>query len=180
MRHKFVASVVYNPTFFGESSKNAVGRALFNGWTIAPIVQIYSGRPYTGFVSSTASGTTQAGGFNGSNGQARFPLAERNGFRQPGVKNFDLRVSRRIKLGETSNLEFLANIFNVFNSTQAAGVGTTLYSNAVTGQTATTVINGVTYTNLYYQTPFGLINDAGGGSSFYRERQVEFAVRFQF
>jgi hypothetical protein len=83
-------------------------------------------------------------------------------------------------MGETANLELLANIFNVFNSTQAAGVGTTLYSNAVTGQTATTVINGVTYTNLYYQTPFGQINDAGGGSSFYRERQVEFAVRFQF
>jgi hypothetical protein len=180
VRHKFVASVVYNPTFFGEGSNNAVGRALFNGWTIAPIIQIYSGRSYTGFVSSNASGTTQAGGFNGSNGQARFPLADRNGFRQPGVKNFDLRVSRRIKLGETSNLEFLANIFNIFNSTQAAGVGTTLYSNAVTGQTATTVINGVTYTNLYYQTPFGQINDAGGGSSFYRERQVEFAVRFQF
>jgi hypothetical protein len=180
VRHKFVASVVYNPTFFGDDSNNKVGRALFNGFTISPVVQIYSGRPFTGFVSSNASGTTQAGGFNGSNGQARFPLADRNGFRQPGVKNFDLRVSRRIRLGETANLELLANIFNVFNSTQAAGVGTTFYSNAVTGQTATTVINGVTYTNLYYQTPFGQINDAGGGSSFYRERQVEFAVRFQF
>jgi hypothetical protein len=180
VRHKFVASVVYNPTFFGESSNNKVGRALFNGFTIAPIIQIYSGRPFTGFISSNAATPNQAGGFNGSNGQARFPLAARNGFRQPGVKNFDLRVSRRIRLGETANLEFLANIFNVFNSTQAAGVGTTLYSNAAGSQAATTVINGITYTNVFYQTPFGQINDAGGGSSFYRERQVEFAVRFQF
>ncbi|MDT5061365.1 MAG: hypothetical protein QOH63_1824 [Acidobacteriota bacterium] len=179
VRHKFVASVVWNPTFFSESSNNKVGRALFNGFTIAPIVQVYSGRPFTAFVSSSPSGT-QGGGFNGSNGQARFPLSERNGFRQPGVKNFDLRVSRRIKLGETANLEFLANIFNVFNSTQAAAVGTTFYSNATGAQPSTTVINGQTFTNLFYQTSFNIINDAGGGSSFYRERQVEFAVRFQF
>ncbi|MDT4952812.1 MAG: hypothetical protein QOJ02_950 [Acidobacteriota bacterium] len=179
VRHKFVASVVWNPTFFSESSNNKVGRALFNGFTIAPIVQVYSGRPFTAFVSSSPSGT-QGGGFNGSNGQARFPLTERNGFRQPGVKNFDLRVSRRIKLGETANLEFLANIFNVFNSTQAAAVGTTFYSNATGAQPSTTVINGQTFTNLFYQTSFNIINDAGGGSSFYRERQVEFAVRFQF
>jgi hypothetical protein len=190
VRHKFVASVVWNPTFFGESSNNKVGRALFDGFTIAPIVQLYSGRPYTGFVSSSISACTltstnlttcsQAGGFNGTNGQARFPLSPRNGFRQPGVKNFDLRVSRRIRLGETSNLEFLANIFNVFNSTQAAAVGTTFYSGASGSQATSTVINGVTYTNLFFQTPFAQINDAGGGSSFYRERQVEFAVRFQF
>lgn len=179
VRHKFVASVVYNPTFFGENSNNKVGRALFNGFTISPVVQLYSGRPFTGFVSSSASGT-QGGGFNGSNGQARFPLSPRNGFRQPSIKNFDLRVSRRIRLGETANLELLANIFNLFNSTQAAGVSTTFYSGASGAQPSTTVINGVTYTNLFYQTPFGTINDAGGGSSFYRERQVEFAVRFQF
>ena len=179
VRHKFVASVVYNPTFFGESSNNKIGRALFNGFTIAPVIQIYSGRPFTAFVSSSPSGT-QGGGFNGSNGQARFPLSDRNSFRQPGVKNFDLRVSRRFKLGETANLEFLANIFNVFNSTQAAAVATTFYSNASGAQPATTVIGGQTFTNLFFQPSFNTINDAGGGSSFYRERQVEFAVRFQF
>jgi hypothetical protein len=180
VRHKFVASVVWNPTFFSESSDNKIGRAIFNGFTIAPVVQVYSGRPFTGFVSSNASGTTQAGGFNGSNGQARFPLSPRNGFRQPGIQNFDLRVSRRIKLGETANLELLANIFNVFNSTQAAAVSTTFYANASGSQVATTTINGVSFQNLYLQSAFNTINDAGGGSSFYRERQVEFAVRFQF
>jgi hypothetical protein len=179
VRHKFVASVVWNPTFFGEGSDNKVGRALFNGFTIAPVVQVYSGRPYSGTIASSITACTtaslptcsQAGGFNGSNGAFnRFPFAPRNGFRQPGIQNFDLRVSRRINLGETANLEFLANIFNVFNSTQAAGVSTAFY-NGGTAANATT---------LTFQTPFGTINDAGGGSSFYRERQIEFAVRFQF
>jgi hypothetical protein len=179
VRHKFVASVVWNPTFYGEDSNNKIGRALFNGFTIAPVVQLYSGRPYTGFASSSPSGT-QGGGFNGSNGQARFPLSDRNGFRQPSIKNVDLRISRRFRFGETTNLELLTNFFNIFNSTQAAGVSTTFYSNAVAGQTATTTIGGVSYTNLFFQPAFGTINDAGGGSSFYRERQIEFAVRFQF
>jgi hypothetical protein len=169
VRHKFVASVVWNPKFFSDDSNNKIGRAIFNGFTIAPVVQVYSGRPYSGTISSSPSGT-QAGGFNGSNGAFnRFPFAPRNGFRQPGIQNFDLRVSRRINLGETRNLEFLANIFNVFNSTQAAGVSTAFYNG---GSTANTTLT--------FQTPFGTINDAGGGSSFYRERQVEFAVRFQF
>jgi hypothetical protein len=169
VRHKFVASVVWNPTFFADDSDNKVGRALFNGFTIAPVVQLYSGRPYTGFVSASAGGT-QAGGINGSNGSNRFPLADRNGFRQPATKNLDLRVSRRFNFGETTNLELLANIFNVFNSTQAAGVSTTFYSTQA-GQPANTI---------FFQDAFGTINDAGGGSSFYRERQIEFSVRFQF
>ena len=169
VRHKFVASVVWAPTPFGKDSNNAVGRALLNGWTIAPVVQVYSGRPYSGTISASAAGT-QAGGLNGSNGAFnRVPFAPRNGFRQPGVQNFDLRVSRRISLGEKAKLELLANIFNVFNSTQAAGVSTAMYNGGTTAATTLT-----------FQTPFGTINDAGGGSSFYRERQVEFAMRFQF
>jgi hypothetical protein len=168
VRHKFVASVIWNPTFFGENSDNKVGRAIFNGFTISPVVQLYSGRPFTGTVSASAA-STQAGGLNGSGGSTRFPGIARNGFRQPSVRNFDLRVSRRIHLGESANLELLTNIFNVFNSTQAAGVSTALYNGT-----------SAAVTSLTFQTPFGTINDAGGGSSFYRERQIEFAVRFQF
>ena len=169
VRHKFVASVIYNPTFFGSTSNNKVGRALFDGFTIAPIVQIYSGQPYTAFVSASAPGS-QAGGINGSGGLNRFPLTARNAFRQPGIKNVDLRISRRFRFGEATNLEFLANFFNLFNSTQVATVSQTFYSTAA----------GQPSTNLFYQTDFGTITNAGGGSSFYRERQIEFSVRFSF
>ncbi len=40
-RQKFVASVVYNTNFSGVKD-NAVGRALLNGWTIAPILNAFS------------------------------------------------------------------------------------------------------------------------------------------
>ena len=43
-RHKFVASVVYNTNFTGLSN---TGKAILNDWTIAPIVNMFSGFRYT-------------------------------------------------------------------------------------------------------------------------------------
>lgn len=169
VRHKFVFSAVWVPDKMWNLSNSAVGRAIFGGWTIAPVVQIFSGRPYTGLISASAGGTP-AGGINGSGGLNQFPLLRRNTFRQPAVKNVDLRISRRFRFTETKNLEFLADFFNLFNSTQTGGVATTFYANGSGAQAST----------LFYQSSFGTINDAGGGSSFYRERQIQFAVRFEF
>src|SRR5262249_27973527 len=71
-RHKFVASVVYNTNFTGL---NGAGKAILNGWTIAPIVNMYSGFRYTpttnSFSTSSVFGTSPAGGINGSNGSLR-------------------------------------------------------------------------------------------------------------
>ncbi|HVF28164.1 MAG TPA: carboxypeptidase regulatory-like domain-containing protein [Pyrinomonadaceae bacterium] len=169
VRHKFVGSAVYNPEFFGEDSR--VGRAIFNGFTIAPIFSYYSGRPFNGNVSGSvpasyfATGTgSLAGGLNGSGGANRFPLVERNAFRQPSFINVDFRLSRRFRFTETANIEFLAEAFNVFNRTQTTTVNTTFY--------------GFTGNNLVYNSDFGTTNEAGG--SIFRERQVQLAVRFQF
>lgn len=169
VRHKFVASVVWMPDQMWKISDSGMSRFFLGGWTIAPVVQLYSGRPYTGLISASLGGSP-AGGINGSGGLNILPNIGRNTFRQPSVKNVDLRISKRFKFSESMNLEVLGDIFNVFNSTQAAGVSTALY-NAGTGALANTLI---------FQPAFGTINDAGGGSSFYRERQVQFAVRFEF
>src|SRR5205085_174236 len=170
VRHRFVASAVLNPDKIWSLGDSRVGRAIFGGWTIAPVVQVFSGRPFTGLISASAGGTP-AGGVNGSGGLNILPLYKRNSFRQPGVQNVDLRVSRRFHIKEASNIELLANFFNIFNSTQAAAVNTTFYSAGSGAQSST----------LFFQSAtFGTISDAGGGSSFYRERQIEFAVRFEF
>ncbi len=50
-RHKFVASVVYN-TNFKSFKDNKTASAIFNGWTIAPVVNMFSGARYTGFTNS--------------------------------------------------------------------------------------------------------------------------------
>ncbi|HEY0320741.1 MAG TPA: TonB-dependent receptor [Pyrinomonadaceae bacterium] len=170
-RHKFVASVVYN-TDFASLRDNKVARAIFNGWTIAPIFNAFSGARYTGNTSgSTVSnlfGFSQAGGINGSNGSLRFALVPRNFFKQPNVWYADLRVSRRFKIKENMNLEVLAEGFNIFNRTQVTGVNTTIYNVAISGQNVVATFN----------PSFGQITGADG--FFFRERQVQLAVRFEF
>jgi hypothetical protein len=171
-RHKFVASVVYN-TNFASLKDNKVGRAIFNGWTIAPVVNMFSGARYTANTSgtngvSTVFGFSQAGGLNGSNGSLRFPLLPNNFFKQPSIKYVDLRLSRRFAITEKTHLEFIAEGFNIFNRTQVTSVNTTIYN--VNGA------NGVV--NLTYNPAFGTTTGADG--FFFRERQIQLAARFEF
>lgn len=155
VRHKVVASAVYAPIWY-KGSNHSWGNYLLNGWSFSPIYVFYSGKPYNG----TVSGTT----LNGSNGDNRFPLLPRNSFRLPSLWNMDLRVSKRFRLTEDMNLELLAEGFNIFNRTQVFGVNNTLY-----------IRSGNT---LNYNTSFGQVNSTD--STLYRERQIQFAARFQF
>lgn len=154
-RHKVVVSAVYAPTFYKGEDKSFYNY-LLNGWSIAPIYTFYSGSPYTG----SFSGTT----LNGTNGDNLIPIVGRNSFRVPSLHNLDLRLSKRFRFNERYNLEFLAEGFNVFNRTHVFGVNSTYY-----------VRSGNTLT---YNDAFGQVTNTD--STLYRERQVQFAVRFQF
>ncbi|HYO64380.1 MAG TPA: carboxypeptidase-like regulatory domain-containing protein [Pyrinomonadaceae bacterium] len=173
-RHKFVASLVYN-TNFASLRDSEVGRAIFNGWTIAPIFNAFSGQRNTGTVSGTinptsfgfASNTTPGGGVNGSGGATRFALVPRNFFKQPKIWYLDMRLSRRFNIKENVRFELLAEAFNLFNRTQVTGVNTTLYT--ISGSTLN--FNG---------GPSGFGSVTGADSTLFRERQVQLAARFEF
>jgi hypothetical protein len=169
-RHKFVASVVYNTNFNGL---NNAGKAILNGWTIAPIVNMFSGFRYTpvtnGFNPSSVFGANQAGGINGSNGSLRFALLPNNFFHTPSVKYVDLRVSRRFKVTEGSKIEFLAEGFNIFNRTQVTGVNNLMYRLSASGSSVIAT----------FDPTFGTPSDLSNGF-FFRERQIQLAVRFEF
>jgi outer membrane receptor protein involved in Fe transport len=160
--HKISISGVWMPKPFGDDNKT--GRMLFNGWTLAPVFYAFSGSPYSGGLS--VSGAGGAGGVNQSGGTSRFPLLQRNSFRRPRIVNFDMRLSRRLKFSESTNLEFLVEGFNVFNRTQVTNVNSTLYSQSFTTNTFT------------FNTPFQSITETG--ATLFRERQVQLAVRFEF
>ena len=169
-RQKFVISAVYNTNF--NLDDNAVGRAILNGWTFAPILNAFSGQRVTGNVSGTinptafgfASSTTPGGGANGSGGATRFALVPRNFFKQPNIWYFDMRISRRFSITEGTKLELLAEGFNVFNRTQVTNVNATLYN-----------LSGSTLT---FNQTFGITT--GADSTLFRERQVQLAARFEF
>lgn len=183
-RHKFVASVVYNTNFFKDGS-NAAGHAILDGWTLAPILNAFSGQRYTGTVSGTVNPqnnfgiagvtSTPGGGVNGSGGATRFALVPRNFFKQPKIWYLDMRLSRRFGITEDTKLEVLAEAFNLFNRTQITSVSPTLYSICTTGSAAnpcnTLNFNG---------GPTGFGSVTGADSTLFRERQIQLAVRFEF
>jgi outer membrane receptor protein involved in Fe transport len=166
-RQKFVASVVYSPNPF----KDGAAKMIFNGWTIAPILNAFSGQRYTGNISGSISaasfglsGSTPGGGVNGSGGSSRLALLPRNFFKQPNIWYLDGRLSRRFALTERMNLELLAEGFNLFNRTQVTGVNSTFYT-----------LSGSTLT---FNAPFG--STTGADSTLFRERQIQLAARFEF
>jgi hypothetical protein len=189
LKHRFVASVVWNPDFF--SADNKVGRAIFNGFTIAPIVQVSSGRPNSAGVSGNAPACAAANNFCagqalsaasstgilGAGGANRFPIFGRNSFRFPKTFNVDLRVSRRFRITETMNFEVLGEAFNLFNRVNITNRGTTLYT-----ATTATAANAPT---LPLGTPILLVEPlfrvpSEAGNTVFRERQIQFAARFNF
>ena len=206
-RHKFVASVVYN-TDFQRFKDNGFGRALFNDWTIAPILNAFSGARVTQSISGTispaafgftgnaaeitalcgaggnpaavASCTTPGGGANGSGGSGRFAGLPRNAFKQPNIWYVDLRLSRRFRITENTRLEILGEAFNLFNRTQVTTVTSTFY-NFATNTTTPACPSGLAQCLLFNDagnTPF--LNVTGADSTLFRERQIQFAARFEF
>ncbi|MEP6636234.1 MAG: hypothetical protein ABJB97_05870, partial [Acidobacteriota bacterium] len=160
--HRFVVSAVWQPGVPSGLQDSAVGRALFRGWTLAPIFVAQSGNVYTANVTGTCGGIS--GGFTCSGGPARNLALARNSFRQPRIVNLDMRLSRRFHIKESMNFELLGEAFNVFNRFQVTGINFTQY--AFSGN------------NLNFVPAFGSVFSAG--NSIYRERQVQLAARFEF
>jgi hypothetical protein len=189
--NKFVANAVWQP-----QSKNP----FLKDWTFAPILQYYTGVPIFNAggnpsVSVTIpvpgasqapgcfSGTTQlcgiqAGGQNGSNGSSRFALAPRNSYRLNSIWNTDMRISRRIRFDESRALEFLIEGFNLFNRTQVTGANAGIYTSASPGVVTAGTSTVAASSTLVFNSTFQGVNAAGG--TLFRERQIQWAVRFQF
>jgi outer membrane receptor protein involved in Fe transport len=182
-RHKFVSSVVYNTDFKFDSD---AAKAILNGWTISPVVNIFSGFRYTAVTNSLSTsavfGTSPAGGVNGSNGSLRFGLTPNNAFHAPSINYVDLRLSRRFTIKENAKVEFLAEGFNIFNRTQVTGVNNRIYSLScipVPGVTACAAPGTGAQIVGRFDPTFGTPSDLSNGF-FFRERQIQFAARFEF
>jgi hypothetical protein len=176
-RHKFVASVVYNTNFKGLGD---TGRAILNGWTIAPIVNMFSGARFTAVTNSVTSAAIQAvfgnspnGGMNGTNGSLRFSYTPNNAYHMPSTQYVDLRISRRFTIKEQAKIEVLGEFFNIFNRTQVTGVNNRIYNVTCTGTGAAGSCTAA------FDPTFATPSDLSNGF-FFRERQIQLGVRFEF
>lgn len=159
-RHKLVLNAVFSPTLY-KGSRTSFLHHVLNGWTFSPIFAYYSGRPFSPSVSGTS--------LNASFGDNRLPIIPRNSFRLPALINMDARLSKRFKFTESMALEILAEAFNIANRTHVFGVNSAMYTRA-----------GSATTLNFNSGPSGFGAVTSTDSTLYRERQIQFATRFQF
>ena len=178
-RHVFAMSFNYQPDYFKRGSLAA---RFFNGWSIAPIIKLRSGLPFTvtnGNVDANLDGNTNdraqligdphianptaqmwfnTAAFVQNKAVTGAPVdgnAPRNLLDGPGYRDVDLAISRDFSLSERFKLRFRAEGTNIFN-------------NVNLGQPGASVPSGTT------STTFGVITSAGP------MRRLQFGLRLSF
>ena len=124
-----IASSLPQPT--GPISPTLSGweKESFNGWGIAPVVQMQQGLPYSAGLSGSVSGTLY-GGILGAGGTSRVPDLDRNSFTMPKTATVDLRLSKSFTLSrgkERYRFEIMGEAFNLLNHQNITSVNTTAY-----------------------------------------------------
>ncbi len=106
-RHKVVLAAIVDTGTYG-------GR-VFSGFQLAPIFRYNSGHPFDLLAGADVNGDNHS-----TNDR---PIgAARNTGQGPDFMSFDMRISRRFKMGDRANLQLLAEGFNLANRTNFASV----------------------------------------------------------
>jgi hypothetical protein len=152
-RHKVVIATILD-------TGNNHGR-LFSGFQLAPIFRYNSGHPF-----NLLAGADLNGDRHSTNDR---PIgAARNTGLGPDFMDFDMRISRRFKMGERASLQLLAEGFNLANRTNYASV------NNIVGPTVTgTTFNVSGSAALSPSTPLGF-------TSAFPMRQLQLGIRIGF
>jgi hypothetical protein len=130
------------------------------GFQLAPIVSYNSGHPFNLLAGADINGDNH---FTND----RPPGAPRNSGLGPNYATFDLRLSKRFKLGETSSLQFMAEGFNIPNRTNYASV------NNVVGADFAPSFNVHGTASLSPSQPLGF-------TAALPKREVQLGLRFDF
>ncbi|MGE5323173.1 MAG: hypothetical protein ACM3SW_09940, partial [Actinomycetota bacterium] len=110
-RHKVVASAIVDT---GNRGDTAFGR-FASGFQFAPIFRYNSGHPFNLLAGADVNGDRHS-----TNDR---PIgAPRNTGLGPDFISFDMRISRRIKMTEKADIQFVAEGFNLFNRLNFASV----------------------------------------------------------
>ena len=160
--HRFSFSTVYQP-----KSSNV----WLDNFTIAPIIAISSGAPFTALVSGNAPQANRVlTGVLGVGGTNRLPSVDRNSFRLPSTASVDLRVSRAFPIGR-SKIEGIFEAFNLFNRINYTSANTTFYTIGGTAAAPTLTYNSAT---------FNTMTNANNGTFSPRPREIQLGVRYTF
>lgn len=152
------------------------------GFTFSGILIARSGFPYTALIED---GTDTNNDLNDADERAVVggAVSQRNGFRQPGFFNLDLRLLKNFRFGETKRLDLSAEVFNVTRTTNK-GFGVDALANFCTGNSALAdTVNSLNiscptgfFPNINAQNPTSAPSTARFGGA----RQLQLGIRFIF
>jgi len=152
-RHKVVIATVVD-------TGNSGGR-IFSNFQFAPIFRYNSGHPF-----NLLAGTDVNGDRHSTNDR---PIgAARNTGLGPAYTDFDMRITRRFKMGDRADLQLLAEGFNLANHVNYASVNN-IVGTRVTGNTFN--VNGTN--TVSPSTPLGF-------TSAFPMRQLQLGIRIGF
>ncbi len=160
-RHKFVVAAVIDSPW-----KNAV----LSGFEVSPIVRYNSGHPFNLLAGADVNGDRHS-----TNDR---PIgAGRNTGLGPSYADFDMRLSRRFKLGEKAALQLMAEGFNILNRTNFASannvVGPSFGLPLTAGGAGSTTFNVKGTSAVLPSKPLGF-------TSAFPKREIQLGLRLTF
>jgi hypothetical protein len=161
-RHKVVVAAVLESPWKGGNGASLHER-IFSGFQLSPIVRYNSPHPFNLLAGTNVNNDRHST-------TDRPPGAGRNTGIGPNYVDFDMRLSRRFKLTEKSNLQFMAEGFNIFNRTNFASV------NNVVGVIAPDPVLGFRLHGSQNFSP----SQPLGFTAVQPKRQIQLGLRFSF
>jgi TonB-dependent receptor-like protein len=167
-RHRFVFSCVLAPKPFHRDHE-WLGR-LFNDWKASGVVTIGSGRP----VSATVTGDANQ---DGNNANDRLPGVWRNSLVGPDYATTDMRLTRRLHIGDRLKLERVAESFNLLNrDNQRVQITQDGFVTNSAQFVKTSKRIGINYFPAQYRIPTSFLR----ATDAYAPRQVQLALKLIF
>ena len=165
-----------------------LGGWLGNGWMLSGTGHFRTGLPYSMHTAGSipeefeTSGAMIVGlgpGMNGYGGANRVYGVGRNTYRYPSTWKADVRLGRKIKMGDTRELQLMAESFNLFNHqnvTQIETTGYSIQSGSRTGAFPTlNFLTGLKTGQVEFGQPLNI-----NATDFFRARQIDFGMRMTF
>ncbi|MEW6730250.1 MAG: TonB-dependent receptor [Acidobacteriota bacterium] len=129
-RHRFVFSAVFKSPYEQDSATGF--KKILANFTFSPIVELSSGRPFnilTGIDTNLdQSGDADRPNVDPATGRLSLPALGqagslgRNAGIAPGFASVDLRLARNLPIGERVKIDFIGEVFNLFNRVNVSTV----------------------------------------------------------
>ncbi len=167
-RQRLSISAIEEPNPFAGGQK--ILASMFDHWKVSGILTLGSGRPANAMVSGDPNQ-------DGNTSNDRLSGYGRDAFISPDYATTDLRVGRKLDMGEHYHLELTAESFNLLNhDNKRYEVNDDGFYNSAGQFIKYSQAAGGTYYPAYYQQPTTLMKP----SASFAPRQMQFSMRFNF